>query len=348
MRLKDAKERDLLRRAQEAAEMGARLTGRLLLFARRGPMRARRLDLNALVLGMADLLQRAVGEAIAVTTRLAPELWPIEADASEIENAIINLALNARDAMPAGGRLVVETANVAAGAQQTDDAAPTGDRVRLSVSDTGVGMTPEVARRAFEPFFTTKPPGKGTGLGLSSVHGLARQLGGDASLSSNYGRGTTVWIEVPRLGAETGAVPPAMGGPGVPRGQGELILLVEDDEGVRRVARERLEQLGYSVSEAASGRQAIAALTAEPDCALVFSDVVMPGGMSGFDLARWVHGHQPGTRVLFATGYAGLEVEADQPGAPPILRKPYALAALAHALRAALDGQSTIASGEIA
>jgi PAS domain S-box-containing protein len=218
MRLKDAKERELLRRALEAAEMGARLTGRLLLFARRGPVRATRLDLNALVTGMADLLQRAVGEAIGVTTALAPGLWPIEADASEIENAIINLALNARDAMPGGGTITIETANVAGGGESLTGDGPAVDRVRLSARDTGAGMTPEVARRAFEPFFTTKPPGKGTGLGLSSVYGLARQLGGDVSLASAPGRGTTVTIELPRLGINADAAAAALPMRGVAAG----------------------------------------------------------------------------------------------------------------------------------
>ena len=336
MRLKEEKERELLRRAQEAAEIGARLTGRLLLFARRGRMRVQRLELNQLVLGMADLLQRAVGEAISVTTVLAPGLWPVEADASEIENAIINLALNARDAMPAGGGLVIETVNRVRAAEAPEAEGIAGDFVRLSVSDTGVGMTPEVAQRAFEPFFTTKSPGKGTGLGLSSVYGLARQLGGTASLSSEPGRGTKVWIDIPRLRGETGAAPPAESAKGLPRGRGERVLLVEDDEAVRQVARERLERLGYRVTEAVDGPQALAALAAEPECLLVFSDVVMPGGLSGFELARWVRANRPGVRVLLATGNAGVAAAADQPGAPPILRKPYALAELARSLRAAL------------
>lgn len=238
--------------------------------------------------------------------------------------------------MPDGGELTIETANIAGDSEAQLGGGPSVDRVRVSVTDIGTGMTPDVARRAFEPFFTTKPPGKGTGLGLSSVYGLAHQLGGDASLVTAPGRGTTVLFEIPRIGGIATGVSDANSTAEAPPGKGESVLLVEDDDAVRRVTRERLERLGYNVTEAASGPQAIAALTAESDFALVFSDVVMPGGISGFDLARWMREKRPKTPILLTTGYAGEIKDGDEPGAPPILRKPYALADLARALRAEL------------
>jgi len=340
LRLLDVKDRTLLRRAQEAAEMGARLTSRLLTFARRRRLENVVLDLNDQVIGMAELLRRTLGEHVDVNTVLKPRLWQASADASEIENAILNLAINARDAMPKGGKLIIETDNVsldAEGAARRSLSA--GDYVSLAISDTGVGMPPEVLARAFEPFFTTKAPGKGTGLGLSGVYGLVRQLGGSIAIESEVGRGTSLSILLPRV---DGPVAQAGAGPereSVPVSAGEKVLLVEDNIGVRQVTRTRLEDLGYVVTEAAGGADAIQILSSGQTVDIVFSDVVMPGGLSGFDVCRWVREHRPSTRLLLTSGFAekALEEQAEPVGEVEILRKPYDRGELARALRRALD-----------
>ena len=272
--------------------MGARLTNRLLTFARRRRLEPVVLDLNEQVLVMAELLRRTLGEAIALGTLLAPRLWPVRADPSEIENAVLNLAINARDAMPAGGKLVIETSNVVL--EESDVASEVGvepgDYVRLSVSDTGAGMTPEVLARVFEPFFTTKEPGKGTGLGLSVIYGFVKQSGGHVTVYSELGKGTTVNLYLPRVAAERErtASRQARAAAATQR-TGETILLVEDNAEVRKVTARRLQEprlRGHRGREAARAPSSVLRSGANID--LVFSDVVMPGGMSGFELARWV------------------------------------------------------------
>ncbi len=338
MRLHDEKDLALLRRAQEAAEMGARLTERMLTFARRKRLEPTEINLNDQITGMAEMLRRSMGEHIALTTNLAARLWTVRADASQIENAILNLAINARDAMPDGGTLMIETANQAAAVDT--GGASTGDRIRLSVSDTGTGMPPEILQRVFEPFFTTKPTGKGTGLGLSTIYGFVTQSGGSIEINSDVGRGTTIDIYLPR----SPDAPKAAGkvhGAALSMATGETILLVEDNAAVRETARERIEGLGYYVIEAETGSAAIAIL-AEPghDIQLVFSDVVMPGGVSGYDVARWVLAHAPEVKVLLTSGYP--EEVASSQGEPlpavALLRKPFSRAELAEALRQALNG----------
>ena len=340
MRLEDEKLRALLKRAQDAAEMGARLTSRLLTFARRRQFSPSPLNLNEQVMGMVDLLRRTLGEDIDLNARLAPRLWTIRADPSEVENAVLNLAINARDAMPKGGRLIIETANIVAeeGEIGTIDQLRAGPYVRLSVSDTGIGMPPEVLAHAFEPFFTTKQPGRGTGLGLSTIYGFAQQIGGTATVYSEPGLGTTVNLYLPRV--EESAPQPAPIRGEVPRGKGETILLVEDNVDVREITHQRLLGLGYKVIETDSGPAALAILKAGTPVDLVFSDVVMAGGLSGFDVAREVKLHWSSIGLLLSSGYPDDLLRDQEPELQDlrILRKPYGRAELASALRDLLGG----------
>jgi PAS domain S-box-containing protein len=341
MRLTDEKDRAILRRAGDAAEMGARLTGRLLTFARRRQFETAFLNVNELVMGMADLLRRTLGEAIQLTTVLERKPWTVSVDAAEIENAILNLAINARDAMATGGKLVIETANVALDGHElsVESKPPAGNYLRLSVSDSGQGMSPDVMQRAFEPFFTTKAPGKGTGLGLSTIYGFAQQAGGAVSIYSEIGLGTTINIYLPQAdvsGKTTAKVEPERA---VPVSVGERVLLVEDNVDVRAVTKCRLEELGYRVIEAESGPEAVEILQAKTAIDVVFSDVVMAGGMSGFDVARWTREHAPPVKILLTSGYPDGLLRAEQSDSfnLKILRKPYSRGDLARALRRALD-----------
>jgi CheY-like chemotaxis protein len=334
-----------LQRAVNAAANGARgaaaLTQRLLAFARRQPLDPKPLNVNALVSGMSDLLHRTLGETIAIETVLGAGLWAIEADANQLEATLLNLAVNARDAMPDGGRLTVETANThideAYAAQLPDVRA--GQYVMVSISDTGTGMDAETVARAFEPFFTTKPVGKGTGLGLSQVYGFVKQSGGHVKIYSEVGIGTTVRIYLPRLPA--GAAPAPVPAPHpTPTGtRNETILVVEDDEGVRQQSVDNLRELGYRVIEARDGPSALQQLAEHPDADLLFTDVVLPGGMSGAQLAARVRALRPQLRVLFTTGYARNAIVHHgrlDPGVA-LLTKPYSYAALADKIRDVLD-----------
>jgi PAS domain S-box-containing protein len=335
--LADAGQRDLLARANNAALMGARLTHRLLTFARRRRLEPLVLDLNEQVMAMAELLRRTLGETIALGTLLAPRLWSVRVDPSEVENAVLNLAINARDAMPSGGKLVIETSNevLKAGDVANEIGAEPGSYVRLSVSDTGVGMAPEVLSQVFEPFFTTKQPGKGTGLGLSVIYGFVKQSGGHVTIHSQLGKGTTVRLYLPR------ATPVPEQDSGGQRtvaaagSAGETILLVEDNSDVRRLTAERLHRLGYAVIEAETGAAALDILKARKDVTLLFSDVVMPGGMSGFDLVAWIGTNAPSVKVLLASGFAEDVVRAGEAVQCEVLRKPYSSAELARALKRA-------------
>jgi PAS domain S-box-containing protein len=340
--------RDLLKRAHDAATMGARLTDRLLTFARRRPLDAVLIDLNEQLLGMMDLLRRSLGETVSIASSFAPDLWPVRSDVGEIENAVLNLAINARDAMPSGGELLIETGNLELGdpAMAAELGLAEGDYVRLSVSDTGHGIEPEHLARVFEPFFTTKEAGRGTGLGLSVIYGFARQSGGRVTIQSQPGEGTAVTLYLPRAAAESAGPARRGGASPASTASGEVILVVEDQEPVREVTMKRLARLGYRTREADSAVAAIELLRSGEKVDLIFSDVVMPGGLTGFDLAEWAAINHPGLPVLLTSGFSesiaqGLTGER---GAVAVLRKPYSGEDLAAAIRAALD-QARATSG---
>jgi signal transduction histidine kinase/CheY-like chemotaxis protein len=282
---------------------GARLTQQLLAFARRQPLAPLVINLGRLVGDMTDLLRRTLGETVEIETVIAGGLWNTMVDPSQVENAILNLAINARDAMPRGGKLTIELANsfLDEGYAAEHDEVTAGQYVMLAVTDTGSGMTPEVMARAFEPFYTTKPEGQGTGLGLSMVFGFAKQSGGHAKIYSEPGHGTTVKLYLPRSrraeeAAVTRRAARAAGG-------SETILVVEDDAAVRRATVELLGELGYRVLEAPDGESALAMLTADRPVDLLFTDVVMPGAISSRELARRAQARFPALAVLFASGY---------------------------------------------
>jgi signal transduction histidine kinase/CheY-like chemotaxis protein len=296
--------------ALQGAHNAAKLTHRLLAFARRQPLAPVRADLNKIVSGVSDLLRRTMGETIVFETVLAAGLWPTFVDANQLENAILNLAVNARDAMPNGGHLTIETANSyldEAYARQFGDVAP-GQYALLSVTDTGGGIPPDLMRRVFEPFFTTKSHGQGSGLGLAMVHGFVKQTGGHIRIYSEIDEGTTVKIYLPRLSqpAEVAANPeelPQRAAPVVPARSSETILLVEDNEDVREYARSALEELGYKVLVAHDGAGALRIVNNGAQIDLLFTDIVLPGGMNGRQLSQEVLKARPGLAVLYTTGY---------------------------------------------
>lgn len=299
-----------LRRAAANAMAGARraasLTQRLLAFARRQPLDPKPLDANALVRSMSELIRRTLGESIQVEVVLAGGLWRTEADPNELESALLNLSLNARDAMPGGGKLTIETSNAyldeAYALKHAEVVA--GQYVSISVSDTGLGMEDAILARVFEPFFTTKAEGKGTGLGLSQVYGFVKQSGGHVKIYSEQGEGTTVRIYLPRLFRESEQAEAVMVQHMPEAVAGEVILVVEDDADVRAYSVESLQELGYRVLQAADGPSAVALLEAAGDIELIFTDVVLPGGMTGADIARKAKEIRPEIKVLFTTGYA--------------------------------------------
>ena len=290
---------------------------------------------------MAELLERSLGEQITLTTSLEHTPRTVVADPSEVENAILNLAINARDAMPHGGKLIIETANMTFDEARVDAGTriDAGQYVRLSATDTGVGMAQDIVRKAFEPFFTTKETGKGTGLGLSTIYGFVRQAGGVVTIYSEVGCGTTVNIYLPRAELERGRDAGGKAHTSVASAAGERILLVEDDADVRAVTEAQFEALGYAVTAVASGPEAVSVLSLGAAFDLIFSDVVMPGGMSGFDLARWVATHVPNLKIILASGYpdAALNTEPSEGNRPDILKKPFNRSELARALRRVLD-----------
>ena len=338
--------RELIRAAQEAADDGARLTGQLLAFGRRQPLNAQLADVGQLVAHFSDLLRRALGETIELRTVVTGSSNHAMVDASQLQNALLNLALNARDAMSRGGRLTVEIAHAEIAPAEVG-ARPEmrpGDYVLISVSDTGVGMTPAVRERAFEPFFTTKGVGAGTGLGLSMVYGFVTQSGGQIRLDSEPGHGTTVRIYLPGSQPPPAAVADgsnaARAPAGLPGGT-ETILVVEDEPRVRRVAIARLRDLGYAVIEAATPDEALKAAETDGPIDLLFSDVVMPGGMDGDTLATRIREIRPGIKVLLTSGYAEPSIaERGQAESGTWLRKPYTTAALAMRLRSLLGPES--------
>jgi PAS domain S-box-containing protein len=333
-----------INRAATAAEIAADLTQRLLAFARRRPLSPQLIDVNRLVQDMRDLLRRSLGADVEIEIVACPDLWPINADRSQLENSIINLAVNARDAMPEGGKLTIETANIYLDsdyARRNPGVAP-GEYVLLEVTDTGTGMEAEVADRAFEPFFTTKGVDEGSGLGLSMIYGFARQSGGHVKIFSAENHGTSVWLCLPRAEAAEPAVAPAASPAQLPRGQ-ETILVVEDNEAVREVVVTQLESLGYRVVAAEDGPSALRQFADTAGIDLLFTDLVMPNGLSGRQLAEEVARLRPGIRVLFTSGYpswAGKLVMEFGPDGP-LLQKPYKKKLLAEKVREVLDAPGT-------
>jgi signal transduction histidine kinase len=325
-----------LNNAMEGATRAAALTRRLLSFARAEPLLPAQVDPRDLVAGMTELLDRTLGERIKIGLDVEPSAWPIFVDPHQLENAIVNLAVNARDAMDGQGRMTISVHNQALAEQQVGKLAA-GDYVRVAVSDTGCGMTQEVLERAFEPFFTTKEVGKGTGLGLSQIFGFAHQSGGEIGIDSVVGQGTTVALYLPRSRAASAEVrmhPSAMPRDRAdPTVSGARILLVEDDPRVRAATMGALEDLDYKPFACASGAEAIAAFETR-DFDLVISDVIMPA-MTGPELVRELKRRRPNTAILFVTGYVG-ESEGDDMVGYEILRKPFTVSALANAVASAL------------
>jgi signal transduction histidine kinase len=333
-----------VRSALRGVERAAALTHRLLAFARRQPLAPDPLEPDRLVAGMSDLLRRTLGESVAIDIVSANGLWRIFADPNQLENALLNLAVNARDAMPQGGRLVIETANTRLDetyVSANQEVIP-GDYVMFAVTDTGTGMSKEASEKAFEPFFTTKEIGRGTGLGLSQVYGFVKQSGGHVKIYSEVGEGTTVRLYLPRYTAageerdthgEAAAAAPVTGS--------ETILVVEDDGDVRANSVSTLRELGYRVLEAPNGAAALQVLSREPAVRLLFTDVGLPDGMNGRQLAEAARERVPGLKVLFTTGYAQNAIlhngRLDRD--VELIVKPYTFAALAAKIRSVLEAQ---------
>jgi signal transduction histidine kinase len=328
---------ELAREILNSALSGSLLTRRLLAVARNQPLRPECVDLNALLHDHIAMLRRTLGEAIHIKATQVADLWFTSADPSQIGDALLNLALNARDAMPRGGDLTIEAANVhldARGADAFTEVAE-GDYVVLSVTDTGTGMAEDVARRAIEPFFTTKPPTAGSGLGLSMAYGFAKQSGGHLDIETTLGAGTTVRLYLPRAGENAAAVTPASPEAALCPGGTATILLVDDNQTLIALARRQLDVLGYTVVSATSGPAALGILMSGQSIDLLFTDIVMPDAMSGYTLAEAARRLRPDLKVLFTTGYAA--DLSEHPG-QHMLHKPYDRRELARAVRTVLDG----------
>lgn len=319
----------------EAAERGAKLTAQMLAFSRRQKLEPRVVDLNDTVRGMRDLLQSTMGGSTRIETRLGDQLWPAMADPTQLELVVLNLAINARDAMEVGGTLTVETCNCQLGEPRRPEEPAAGDYVMVAVSDTGSGMTEEVLAKAFEPFFTTKPVGSGSGLGLSQVFGLAKQSGGGVAIDTEVGKGATVRVYLPRAVAacrqETSPSPP----PPIRSRDGSTVLVVDDDAAVREITAGILSDLGYRIIEAGSGGAALEALDLDRRIDAVLLDFAMPG-MNGAEVAREIAARLPALPVLFATGYADAAALVEA-GEDCIVHKPFIDGELAEKLAKALQ-----------
>jgi signal transduction histidine kinase len=313
--------------ASGATDRAAGLTQRLLAFARRQRLEPRPVDPGELVAGMADLIRRTMGAPVTVELRLGNDGAWVWCDPNALESALLNLCINARDAMPEGGRLTIATENVRVAAKEAagqEGAAP-GDYVAITASDTGEGMAPDVLERAFEPFFTTKPQGQGTGLGLSQVFGFARQSDGFVRLESAPGWGTKVQLCLPRHGEAAAVEEPVQALPSENAGAGRTVLLVDDEEAVREPVAQRLRDLGYNVLEAANGPDTLRLLDGEAHLDLLVTDVGLPAGMDGRQVAEVVRARRPGTPVLFVTGHTDTAL----PPEIQVIEKPFRLNALA-------------------
>jgi nitrogen-specific signal transduction histidine kinase len=328
--------RSYAEQVSQAATRAAQLTAKLLAFGLKQMLQPRIMDVNALVLDAETMLRRLIGEDVQLVTDLQPRIGCILADPGQVYQVVLNLVVNARDAMPRGGRITISTVNVTIGedeARHEMEIKP-GDYIMLAVCDTGHGMSRETLAHMFEPFFTTKEVGRGTGLGLSTAYGIVKQSGGHISVESELGHGSTFRVYLPRaqgtIEGETAANAAAVHG-------SETVLLVEDEELVRQFARSALEQAGYKVIEAANGQEALRRIQDGTHPDLVLTDVVMPE-MDGCQLAERVTAQHPRTQVLFMSGYAAsVLAERGIAGAPPLLQKPFTALGLTSAVRQALD-----------
>jgi len=314
---------------RQALDRGAKLTQQLLTFARRSPVKPEVIDIAERIAAFRDLLDRSLRENVIVRTDLPAGIWPVEVDPSQFEVAVLNIAVNARDAMPGGGTLTISARNVPAGGAEDHD------RVSLSIADEGEGMSPELVDKVFEPFFTTKGVGHGTGLGLSQVYGFVRAAGGTVRIDSTPGAGTVVTMLLPRA-AGVPLVRPAAA-PAVPAAPGQRrVLLAEDDEAVADLARQMLEELGYAVTRAADGQAALALVDRGLEIDALLSDMMMPGEIDGLALARRIRRRRPGFPVVLMTGYSAAAAAAGEEGLR-LLTKPFTLDDLAAALSAEIE-----------
>ncbi|WP_186332392.1 response regulator [Bordetella genomosp. 13] len=339
-----------LAHAKLGAQRAAALTQRLLSFARRQPLQPRRIDLNSLVSDTIEILSRTLGEQVEVRTELSAELWDTLIDPHMLESALVNLAVNARDAMPDGGVIHISTGNVEVGIgrAEADDLLP-GQYVRISLADTGTGIPAELLDKVFEPFFTTKDIGVGTGLGLSQVYGFVKQSGGHVQIASTLGAGTTVHLYLPRQ--DTTGLPEAetrLDGQAPEARAGEVVLVVEDNTGVRIHSVRILQDLGYTVHEASDGPEALEQIDRHPDISLLFTDVGLPKGMNGRELAEAARALRPGLPVLYTSGYAegALTHGGQLPAGVDLLPKPFSFVDLANRIRDILDRRAPDAAGE--
>ena len=336
LKLKEEKLATLASMSARAAEQGAALVAQLLAFGRSQPLKPKRFAIDELLHSAAPLITRTLDENIELSITCCGHLRPVHADPLQMETAILNLCINARDAMPSGGKLLIEASNAPVTAEESKQQSSlrAGDYVRICVTDTGAGMTPEIVERIFEPFFTTKEVGKGSGLGLSMIYGFVKQSLGHIAVESQPGKGTKFSLYLPAAAAEDivddGPAPPLE----IIRPGAGTILVVEDHELVREHARDQFESLGYNVMTAGNGHDAIAMLTQNERVDLLFTDVMMSGGLSGFDLGRIVREKWPSIRILYTSGYT-----ADRPGTDQddLLPKPYSLASLSQKVSEALE-----------
>jgi CheY-like chemotaxis protein/two-component sensor histidine kinase len=338
----DSSERAYTEEATAAANRGAALTGRLLAFSRKQPLDSRPVNINDLLESMTALLERTLGETIELRFKLRPNIAPCMIDRLQLENAILNLAINARDAMHGGGLITIETSNVSLDARDASMVpdATEGDYVLIAVRDTGVGMSAPVRARVFEPFFTTKDVGAGSGLGLSMVYGFVKQSGGHVSIESKLGSGTEVRLYIPW----TSQLPDSLediDADTVPAGQGESVLVVEDDPALQQVIVLFLEQQNYQVAAASNGSEALAILDESDPFDLLLSDIILPGELSGPELLNVVANRQPSMKFLLMSGYASdaFEGEAGPSELANLLQKPFSMGALARKVRSVLKAE---------
>jgi signal transduction histidine kinase/CheY-like chemotaxis protein len=319
--------------ALESVQRASMLTRRLLGFSRKQSLSPKNVDANSLVNGMQQTLQRTLGETIEVRTSTPAGIWTCHVDPSQLENAVLNLAVNARDAMPSGGELRISNDNVRL-EKELFDLIPPGEYVRIAVNDNGTGMSPEVVSQAFEPFFTTKEVGLGSGLGLSVVYGFVRQSGGYVRVDSNLGSGTTIEIYLPRIQVSAEQRAPSVQIDNVPRGNNELVLLVDDDQSVLSSTKVILQMIGYRTETAENAVTAIELLSTNPGIQLVLSDVVLSGDIDGFELAARARSENPSLPVLLMSGYPERVMKQSRDSQRiTVLEKPHSLEQLARALR---------------